>query len=96
VARRRSPLPPEEAKSEGSRLLREILRRQTFGAIARRCRCDEGAIRHYARDERKPNIVMRDRMVQQLGIAFESWDEPASKDLYAVGEDPATTRRTLG
>lgn len=92
MARRRSPLDPKATTNEGTRLLRELLTRTTFGAIARRLRCDEGTVRHYAREKHKPEGEMRGRMFDVLGIPFDSWDQPPSSDVYAV--DPATTRRT--
>jgi hypothetical protein len=92
VARRRSKLEPSGATNEGARQLRELLVRQTFGALARRLRCDEGAVRHYAREKRKPNDGMRERIFTTFGIPYDAWDKPPSSDLYA-GADPVTTRR---
>ncbi len=92
MARRRSKLEAADATSEGSRQLRSLLVRQTFGAVARRLVCDEGAVRHYARETRKPSHEMRVRIFDVLAIPYDSWDEPPSSDLYA-GADPSTTRR---
>jgi hypothetical protein len=91
VTRRRALLPPTEASSDGARRLRELLRKQSFGAIARRLRCDESAVRFYASEARKPNLVMRARIREVLEIPESSWDEAPVADPYATSEPP--TRR---
>lgn len=91
MAQRRALLLPRDATNEGSRLLRELLRRKTFGAIARRLRCDERSVRSWAREEAKPGLVLRARAGELLEIADAAWDEPPSSDVYAA-EDPATTK----
>jgi transcriptional regulator with XRE-family HTH domain len=77
MAAPRALLLPDEATSEGARLLRAILRRQTFGAIARRLGCDESLVRRWAREERRPSRVLRLRAADVLGIPGASWDERA-------------------
>jgi transcriptional regulator with XRE-family HTH domain len=91
VARRELFL-PHEAPNEGARILRELLRRQTFAAIARRLRCDESAVRAWARGTGKPSHLLRARAADVLAIPERSWDEPRSSDLYA-GSEPETTKR---
>jgi hypothetical protein len=95
-------LRPTDATNEGSRLLRVLLVRQSFGAIAKRVGCDESAIRHYAHERRKPDRMLRARMHERLGIRDDAWDERPSADLYATSEPetaraapplPPTTRR---
>lgn len=93
MARRRAKLSPKDAKSEGERRLRELLRRQTFGAIARVLRCDESAVRFYARGKRKPNGEMRVRVRAKLGIQESAWDEPPRDDAYETTEPPTRRRR---
>lgn len=91
MAARRALLAPAEATNEGSRRLRELLKKQSFGALARRLRCVGGTVRFWAREERKPNLVMRDRIEIVLGIPAAAWDEPPSADDYC--ELPPTGRR---
>jgi hypothetical protein len=75
--RPRALLLPGEAGTEGVRRLREILRRQTFGAVAFRVRVDERSVRRWAREECRPSRLERDRAEEVLGIPGQSWDEPA-------------------
>jgi len=92
VARRaREILRPEEATNEGSRLLRVLLKKHTFGALAKRMRCDERSLRFWAREKWKPSLVLRARGEDVLGIRATAWDEAPSSDLYA-GTDPSTRR----
>lgn len=90
---RRASFGAADATSEGSRQLRELLRKQTFGSLARRLRCDERSVRWWASERFKPSRLMRARMFEVVAIPEDAWDVPPSSDLYA-GEDPATTRRT--
>lgn len=92
VAWRRALLLPQEATTEGVRLLRDLLRRHSFAALARRMRCDEGSVRAWAREESKPGLILRARGVDVLGISERAWDDPRSSDLYA-GSEPETTKR---
>lgn len=92
-ARGRASFNPVDATNEGSRQLRELLRKSTFGALARRLRCDERSVRWWASEKFKPARVMRARMKDVLSIPEDAWDDKPSSDVYA-GEDPATTRRT--
>src|SRR5688572_25601704 len=92
VARRRALLLPRDATNEGSRRLRELLRKHTYAALARRLRCDEGTVRRVARELGKPGLLLRARAYEVLGITEPSWDEAPSSDVYA-GEEPETTRR---
>lgn len=89
--RGRANLSPADATNEGSRQLREMIRKQTYGALARRLRCDERAVRWWASERFKPSLVMRSRLAE-LGIAETAWDAPRSADIYAAG-DPPTRRR---
>lgn len=93
MARRRALLLPSDATNEGARRLRELLRRHSFGWIARKLRCDEKSVRTWAREEGKPNLQMRARIAQELGLPEVAWDE--SPDAYA-GAEPATTKRGTG
>lgn len=96
MASRRDPLLPGEATSEGQRRLRVLLRRLTFGAIARVLRCDESTVRGWAKRPTRPHLTMRAAMERapQIGIPEWTWDEPpvVDPDPYAGGE-PRTTRR---
>ena len=71
----RIELPPDEAKSEGERLLRIALSRQTYRAMARRLCVDERAVRRWARGHGKPSRGQRQRAFEVLGIPVQSWDE---------------------
>jgi hypothetical protein len=76
----RALLLPGEASTEGVRRLREILKRQTFGAVARRLSCeglscDESSVREWAREEKRPSRRYRLRAQEVLGIPGSSWDE---------------------
>lgn len=88
----RQLLLPSEATTEGSRLLREQLRKHTAASLARRLRCDEKSVRAWAREEVKPSLVMRTKLSTVLGIREEAWDEPPASDVY-TGSEPATGRR---
>jgi hypothetical protein len=89
VARRRALLLPRDARTEGSRRIREELRRQTFAAIARRLRCDEGTVRRLATEAGRPSLVLRARAADILGIPEHAWDEPPfAADVYSSGEPP--------
>jgi hypothetical protein len=98
MARRRMQLDPRDATNDGSRRLREILRRRTFAAVALDLLCDEGAVRRWAHEKGKPCAILRTRAHEHATIAipFSAWDEPPSKDVY-VGCDssrlPATEKR---
>lgn len=92
MARRRALLLPHEAETEGGRLLRDLLRKRSFAALARQLRCDEGSIRAWAREEGKPGLQLRARAAELLGIPERAWDLPRSLDLYA-GSEPETTKR---
>lgn len=89
---RRTALRSDEAKTEGSRRLRVLLRRLTYGAIARKLRVDERAVRLWARDERTPSTIMRERWREAYQWDESIWDAEPVKDSYA-GSDPLTTRR---
>jgi transcriptional regulator with XRE-family HTH domain len=71
----RALLLPGDAGTVGVRMLREILRRQTFGAVAKRVGCDEERVRQWAREESRPSRLMRVRAAEVLGIPGETWDE---------------------
>jgi hypothetical protein len=71
----RVALRPIEAKTEGVRLLRVILQRQTFGAVARRVGVDDSAVRAWALEIRRPLSVARWRAEEVLSIPFDAWDE---------------------
>ena len=73
----RALLAPCDATNEGTRRLRELLRRQTFGAISRRLKCNERSVRHWAREEAKPGLLLRARVEEVLGIPAAAWDQPA-------------------
>lgn len=90
---RRARLDPSQATTEGQRLLCELLRRNSFGALARKTRLDESAIRHYARGRRTPSFEIRPKLKETLGIPDESWDEPPKPDTYAT--EPETKRPEL-
>lgn len=75
MASPRALLLPGEASTLGARLLREILTRQTFGAVARRLGVDESLVRRWAREQDRPSRVHRLRAEGVLGIAATSWDE---------------------
>lgn len=92
VAHRRALLSPQDATTEGARLLRAALRKQSFAGIARRLHCDAGSVRLWAREETRPGLVLRARASEVLDIQEASWDEPRSVDLYTDGE-PETTKR---
>lgn len=87
----RASLSPAAATNDGSRRLRELLRQQSFGGLARRLRCDERAVRWWAREEFKPSRLMRARLLEVLAIPEDAWDLAPSSDPYASG--PATRRR---
>lgn len=91
MASRRALLLPRDATNEGSRQLRELLLRQSFGGIARRLSCDESSVRRWAREIVKPDRIMRAKIEQRLGIRAHAWDEPLEADVYA-GDDPRTSR----
>ena len=91
MARRRALMRPEDATNEGSRCVRVLLRRMTFGALARRLRCDERSIRRYAREEQKPDLIMRARAYRELAIPEDAWDEAPRTDPYDNTE-PSTRR----
>jgi hypothetical protein len=93
VARRRALLLPAEATTEGSRRLRELLRKQTCAAIARKLRCDESAVRFYAREARTPDLVMRARIREVLGWDEAIWEAPPAADDVYSQDAPATTKR---
>jgi transcriptional regulator with XRE-family HTH domain len=90
--RRRAGLKPGEATTEGARRLRALCERQTFSAVARRARCDESAIRRYAREIRSPLPEIRARLEDVFGIPAGAWDEPAKPDTYDADE-PSTAKR---
>lgn len=89
----RELLRPTDATNEGARRLRELLRRRTFGALAKQLRCDERAVRMWAREEAKPSLLLRARVEDVLGIGANTWDEPPGSDVYTAGRDPPTARR---
>lgn len=89
----RELLRPSDATNEGSRRLREILRRRTCGAIARLLRCDERAVRMWAREEAKPSRLLRVRAEDVLDIPAHAWDDAPGSDVYGAGKDPPTARK---
>jgi len=93
VATRRALLLPRDATNEGSRRLRELLRRHTFAALARRLLCDEGTVRRMAHGRGKPSRLLRCRGAEVYGIPEGAWDDPPSRDVYATEEEPLTTKR---
>lgn len=92
MARRRAALRPEDARTEGERRLRVLLRRKTFGEIARAWLVDESAVRFYARGRRRPVYEIRARARKKDGIPESSWDEPPADDVYEA-TDPPTRKR---
>lgn len=91
MAERRALLLPREATNDGARRLRELLRKQTFGGVARRLRCDERSVRSWAREENRPSLVMRARIRDVLGVLEDAWDDAPTSDVYDAA-DPPTTR----
>lgn len=85
-------LRPSDATNEGSRRIRELLRRTSYGAIARKLRVDERAVRLWAREERVPNAIMRERWRDVYAWEPDIWDAPPARDSY-VGSEPTTTKR---
>jgi hypothetical protein len=57
--------------------------------IARKLRCDEGCVRHYAREARSPEQRMRRRLRETFGWAEDVWNRPPGVELTL---EPATTR----
>lgn len=90
----RDLLLPHAATNEGSRRLRLLLRRHSFGAIARFLRCDESSVRAWAKERAKPSLAMRGacERTAQINIAEWMWDDPPIDDIYA-GTEPLTTKR---
>ena len=91
MAKRRELLLPADAKTEGERLLRELLRKQPYAQLARRLRCTEAAVRHYARG-RVPDPRMRSRMQEVFGWKEDVWSMKPDLDVYAAGDEPETRR----
>lgn len=89
----RELLRPADATNDGSRRVRELLRRRTFGAIAKQLRCDERAVRMWAREDTKPSLVLRARIEDVFAIPASAWDEEPTPDVYAAGKDPPTARK---
>lgn len=94
MAQRRDLLLPHAATNEGSRRLRLLLRRLSFGAIARYLRCDESAVRAWAKEKSKPSLTFRGaaERTPQIAIPEWTWDDPPIDDIYA-GAEPETTKR---
>lgn len=90
-AARRAVLLPATATNEGSRRIRELLRKHTFGWIARKLTCDEKTVRAWAREDAKPSLIMRARAHERLAIDECAWDERPRSDAYSTS-DPATSR----
>ncbi len=76
---RRALLAPHEATTEGSRRLRELLRRQTFDAVARTLGCDLRTVRLWALEKAKPSRLLRTRVDESLKIPGDAWDDPPSE-----------------
>lgn len=91
--RRRAPLRPADAKNEGQRQLAIRCERKSFGAVAKRARCDEATIRRYVRGQRDPTPAMKERLEATEGIAFDLWEKPPQLDAYAGEDEPVTTKR---
>lgn len=89
----RELLRPADATNEGARRLRELLRRRTFGALARLLACDERAVRLWAREACRPSLRLRLRAEERLSIPADSWDEAPDSDVYDAGNDPPTERK---
>lgn len=64
-----------EPTSEGVQQLREILTRQTFGAVARRVGVTRWAVRQWAREEARPSRRQRERCAEMLGIPVDAWEQ---------------------
>jgi len=75
VARPRLLLYPAAASTEGVRLLRILLMRQTFGAVARRVGCHAGLVRRWAREECRPSWQWRVVVEAVAGIQAAAWDD---------------------
>lgn len=73
----RALLLPSEATTEGVRILRELLRRQTSRAVARRVGVPHSTVLRWAREEFRPLLPQRARAVAALGIPEAAWDEAA-------------------
>jgi hypothetical protein len=59
---------PAAATTEGMRRLRVLIQRMTYGAIARKLRVDESAVRFWAGGERSPSRIMRTRWREELRL----------------------------
>lgn len=81
----------EDATTEGMRLLRIVLRRQTAARLAKRLACTDAAIRLWARGARTPGATMRDVLERELDIAAEAWELEPTVDAYDA--DPATGKK---
>lgn len=90
---RRVVLRPKDATTDGERRLREMALQTTFASMAKRARCDETAVRRWARGESMPSPKMRVRIRETLGILEEAWSEawsdPPPSD---VSSEPETAR----
>jgi hypothetical protein len=75
----RALLLPADASTVGVRMLRELLLRQTFGAVARRLGCAVSDVRRWAREECRPSRLLRVKAADVLKIPGESWDEATEK-----------------
>lgn len=96
AARGRAVLLPADATNEGSRLLRELLRRMSIGALAKKLTCDEKTVRMWAQEKGKPSLLMRVRIWERraalrVEIRERAWDDPPSADAYSTA-DPATSK----
>lgn len=101
MSSRRAPLSPADATNEGARRLRELARRQSFRAIAKKLGCNETAVRFWAQEKYKPSGRMRERINARLGPWDASpwstwpddvWESAPCVDVYS-SETPATERR---
>ena len=70
----RKVLPVEEATNDGSRALRELLRRLTFGQLAKRLTCTPSTVRKWAKELRMPTAAWRERMFLLLDIPLGAWE----------------------
>jgi DNA-binding transcriptional regulator YiaG len=64
-----------EPTNEGVQRLREILMRQTFGAVARRVGVDKETVRQWAREEARPSRRHRSVIELRLGVPAATWEE---------------------
>jgi transcriptional regulator with XRE-family HTH domain len=88
-------LRPIDAPNDGSRRIRELLKRLTSGQIAQKLLCDISTVCRYAQGRRSPERAVRQRCDEIYGIPIGSWEEPNALSLATSGQPRQESANTV-